>query len=1082
MKRRLWIILAAMMVLAAALLPAPASAEAKKLDDILKGVDGVWQDGNSWLAFTGSTLTFTAESLAQEADELLEAFLFGDEFTYKMWNIDKNKTTTLTADGNDVYAFEIPETELWNMFRLNLYDGGDLVYFSDIFRTKADVTPPSAPTNLRWSGTTAMWNPSSNGDLYEYQVGLSKEDGTGVSGYYIREENGNIASSYDFSDDFRTFGWGKYYFTVTAVDINNGSNGRVQSPLYEYTGPVNSYTASFDPGDGSGTMDSITVEAGESFTLPACTFTAPAGKVFKAWGTNRDEYAAGYRTTMTINQTYTAVWTSDPSEVLFYGVEMDDVAFALKANYNYNGQEAHAVTVRNTGTVKLENVKVTMAGTDASSFVFMSGYPTNINPGQTRSDEWYIKAAADQEPGTYTATLTLTAKGITPVTATVTMTVTEHEIDPSVWESNSTHHWNPCSECAAHVNETPHDDGVIRGRVEPTFDTDGYSGDRYCSVCGRKLENGHPLAAGKYIRQSAAYMTPAQITNEVCANNLAFTSGDPEIYEVEFTRVYDLTDETLNTSSGQYPHSTLFVGGHTYLIEFRFTAKGNYVYDEEHSDYWSTFTLNGAETQRSNATLLSGSTLRQVHMTAAGTTQETWQISFDSGGGRGSMAMTSVVKGEQYTLPECGFTPSAYNKEFDRWDKGTPGTKINITGDTVITALWKYKVWHITFNANGGTGTMAPDTVNVGDDYTLPECTFTPPANKVFDSWNKGQPGQKITVTADTEITALWKDLFWNITFDANGGAGSMPADTVARGQKYTLPACTLTAPPNKEFDRWDKGAPGDKVSITADTVIKALWKDLTWTITFDAGEGSGTMAPATVVRGQQYTLPCCSFTAPANKVFDRWDKGDPGDRIVVTGNMVITAQWKDKPLESETWTITFNAGGGSGTMAPATVNKGEKYTLPACSFTAPANKVFDQWDKGAPGTQIDVFADMVVTALWKDKPADPASAGPVEKVTLKKLKSVKLKALSAKKLEISWKKLSKKEQKKIQKFEIQYSTDKAFKTYKTKYAKKGKASYTIKGLKKNTKYWVRIRAYKKDGNTIYVSKWITKSKKTKKK
>ena len=95
------------------------------------------------------------------------------------------------------------------------------------------------------------------------------------------------------------------------------------------------------------------------------------------------------------------------------------------------------------------------------------------------------------------------------------------------------------------------------------------------------------------------------------------------------------------------------------------------------------------------------------------------------------------------------------------------------------------------------------------------------------------------------------------------------------------------------------------------------------------------------------------------------------------------------------------------------------------------------------------------------------------EKVSLSKLNSVKL----------TGKKLSSKEQKKIQKIQIQYSTDKTFRTgVETKWAKKGKNSYTIKGLKKNTKYWVRIRAYKKDGNTIYVSKWITKSKKTKKK
>ena len=123
-----------------------------------------------------------------------------------------------------------------------------------------------------------------------------------------------------------------------------------------------------------------------------------------------------------------------------------------------------------------------------------------------------------------------------------------------------------------------------------------------------------------------------------------------------------------------------------------------------------------------------------------------------------------------------------------------------------------------------------------------------------------------------------------------------------------------------------------------------------------------------------------------------------------------------------------------------------------------------------------DCFVTLQFTAQKK-------ASEPAETASLSKLKSVKLKALSAKKLQVSWKKLSSKEQKKIQKIQIQYSTDKNFKTgVKTINAKKTKSSYIIKGLKKNTKYWVRIRAYKKEGNIVYVSKWVTKNKKTKKK
>ena len=106
-----------------------------------------------------------------------------------------------------------------------------------------------------------------------------------------------------------------------------------------------------------------------------------------------------------------------------------------------------------------------------------------------------------------------------------------------------------------------------------------------------------------------------------------------------------------------------------------------------------------------------------------------------------------------------------------------------------------------------------------------------------------------------------------------------------------------------------------------------------------------------------------------------------------------------------------------------------------------------------------------------------------IENVVLSKPKSVKLTAVSAKKIKISWKKLSAKDKKKIQKLEIQVSTSKSFsKIVKKKTVSSGKTSCTFSGLKKNTKYYVRIRAYTKSGDVISTSKWVVKSKKTKKK
>ena len=196
---------------------------------------------------------------------------------------------------------------------------------------------------------------------------------------------------------------------------------------------------------------------------------------------------------------------------------------------------------------------------------------------------------------------------------------------------------------------------------------------------------------------------------------------------------------------------------------------------------------------------------------------------------------------------------------------------------------------------------------------------------------------------------------------------------------------------------------------------------------------------------------------------------------------------------------VTFDLNGGSGAMDPESVTSLEwKYKLPECKATPPTGMEFDKWDKGAPGTELTVKENLTVKALWKDKPAAPQEQEPEqepqqpaeqqeqqsdEQVTLKKLKSVKLKAVSKKKIKVSWKKLSKKLRKEVKKIQIQVSTDPEFKTIlKEKFVSSKKTSYTVSGLKKNTKYYIRVRAYTEKDGIKHVSEWVKKSKKTKKK
>ena len=128
--------------------------------------------------------------------------------------------------------------------------------------------------------------------------------------------------------------------------------------------------------------------------------------------------------------------------------------------------------------------------------------------------------------------------------------------------------------------------------------------------------------------------------------------------------------------------------------------------------------------------------------------------------------------GSKYVLPACQFTAPRSGRDvmvFAGWRvndiQGTlpAGTPIDITGDTVLTAVWtsltlnKYTVF---FDANGGNRTMDPYAMIKGT-YTLPECSFEAPAGKQFEAWMVGTkkyaPGEKITVSAHTSVTALWK-------------------------------------------------------------------------------------------------------------------------------------------------------------------------------------------------------------------------------------------------------------------------------------------------------------------------------------
>ena len=144
----------------------------------------------------------------------------------------------------------------------------------------------------------------------------------------------------------------------------------------------------------------------------------------------------------------------------------------------------------------------------------------------------------------------------------------------------------------------------------------------------------------------------------------------------------------------------------------------------------------------------------------------------------------------------------------------------------------------------------------------------------------------------------------YEVSFDAGEGKGTMEAEEFVKGSTYNLPKCTFEAPANKEFKAWsvngEEKVVGEEITIDADTEVKALWKDIMVSVSFDPGDGTGETIVKEVKKGTDYILPDCKFTAPEGQVFKAWKIGDkeydPQTTIRIDEETEIKAIWKENP------------------------------------------------------------------------------------------------------------------------------------------------------------------------------------------
>ena len=298
----------------------------------------------------------------------------------------------------------------------------------------------------------------------------------------------------------------------------------------------------------------------------------------------------------------------------------------------------------------------------------------------------------------------------------------------------------------------------------------------------------------------------------------------------------------------------------------------------------------------------------------------------------------------------------------------------------------------ITFNGNGGSGSMEPVTVKAGTNYILPACGFTAPADQEFKAWEIGgaeyKVGDSYTVDRDTEIKALWENSVitpttYTVTVGNDGnGTGTATPSTAAAGTTITL-----TATPNKgyHFKEWQVISGGvtikdDKFLMPDSNVeVSAIFEkdappvptEFTITVKTD-GNGTASASHAKAVVGTEIRL---TATPNTGYHFKEWQVISGGVTIkdnkflMPSANVEVKAIFeKDAPPAPTEFIVTFDGNGGTPSVGSMPTTNRKLTSLPSASRRGSYS--FDGWyTEKSGGTKITtatVFsANTTVYAHW---------------------------------------------------------------------------------------------------------------------
>jgi len=337
-------------------------------------------------------------------------------------------------------------------------------------------------------------------------------------------------------------------------------------------------------------------------------------------------------------------------------------------------------------------------------------------------------------------------------------------------------------------------------------------------------------------------------------------------------------------------------------------------------------------------------------------------VTFDANGGEASFTSLNCVAGKPYG---SGFLPTLTRKGYygDWYTAREGGTEVTCSDNvpavnTTLYAQWIPRYYYLAFDANGGEGEMdaqylyydTPATIRARtfnkDGYSFMGWALSPEGPVVYHD------GEEVLNLRDSydriTLYAVWRQndipqpgpvvATCTVTFDANDGSTDESIREMKKNSKLgTLPKATRKG---YTFSGWyTKKSGGTKIKastkVTKDVTYYAQWNANKYTIKFNANGGTGSMRTMSATYGKNVTLAANAFKR-TNWTFLGWatkksateaecaNKAKVKNLTVTDGKTVtLYAVWKHN-----TYTVKFNANGGTGTTVKQTVNCGSKTAL----------------------------------------------------------------------------------------------------------------------------------------------------------